>query len=512
MKLGVLALGFGVGCGGGEGGADGAAPDAPAAMNDVPRESAPPPDAPPPDAVAPPDATPPDATPIDAPPDAGPRVPPPAVALHLGGSGSDTVSGLSLDRDDGFFITDGLRGTIDFGGGPLTSNTISGVSTSDPYVAHFSATGAHLFSALYNTSADGTGLSVLATAGGGFVLTGTAAGAATFGSFVLGGALSNQDGFVAAFGAGATATFASRFGAGGRDASFGAATDALGNVYVTGAFQQSVAFGSETLAASVTDGFLVKLSPTGAVQFARRFSGSAVDLGQSVAVDGAGNVHVFGTFRSETLDVGGPTPLMSNGAQDVFLVSVDASGRFLRARALGGSGDDWTAGLVADEAGNVVLGGSFVGDLTVGTTTLTSRGQADMFVIGLDATYAPRFARSYGTTGEDSARDVATNRAGDVALAGMFSIDGPGRELALGGTPLISQGAGDAFVALFDAAGRHVLSRAVASGGQDGASGVRIDSRGRVVVAGSFSGTVDFGSGPVPSRGGTDIFLLVLQR
>jgi hypothetical protein len=48
--------------------------------------------------------------------------------------------------------------------------------------------------------------------------------------------------------------------------------------------------------------------------------------------------------------------------------------------------------------------------------------------------------------------------------------------------------------------------------GRDLAAGVRIDSRGRVVVAGTFEGTVDLGNGPVASRGGTDIFVVVLDR
>ena len=554
-RIGALAAGLAAGCVDGGGGADamvdGGSLDAPSAAGDARNDGATKPDASPADvstpADAPMDVSPRDAGPGDAPdaeqprdvgsldagppdvgsldagprdagspdagpPDAGAPQTPPALSLQLGGANSDSVSSLSLDPSDGFFIADEVRGSVNFGGALLTSNSISGVATSDPYVAHFSATGAHLSSALYATTADGAATSVFATAGGGFVLTGTAAGTATFGSIVLGGALTNNDAFVAAFDATGTPSFASRFGAGGRDASFGAAVDALGNVYVTGAFQQSVGFGSETLMASVTDGFLVKLNPAGVVQFARRFTGSAVDLGQAVAVDGAGNVHVYGSFRSETLDVGGPAALVSNGGQDVFVVSYDAMGRFLRARSFGGPGDDWTGGLAVDAAGNILLGGTYAGQLAVGATTLTSAGAGDVFVICLDGAYSPRFARSYGSEGEDFAIDVATNPAGDVALVGQFAINGSNQAIDLGGAPLVSRGAGDAFIARFDASGRHILSRSVGGTGRDLAAAVRIDSRGRMVVAGTFEGTVDLGNGPTASRGGTDIFVMVWDR
>jgi len=554
-RLGALAVSLGVGCDGVSPGAD-ASSDVPAATADARGDVTAAPDVTPADTGTIADATTPDAPtdatarddvpaePTDAPsaldagspdsgapdsgapdsgvrdsgapdsgaPDSGAPQTPPALALQLGGTSFDSVGGLSLDPSDGFFIADGLRGSVNFGGMTLTSNSISGAQTSDPYVAHFSATGAHLSSALYDTTADGSATSVLATAGGGFVLTGAAAGTATFGSIVLGGNLTNNDAFVAVFDATGTPSFASRFGAGGRDTSFGAAVDALGNVYVTGFFQQSVGFGSETLMANSTDGFLVKLNPAGVVQFARRFTGSAVELGQSVAIDGMGNVHVYGTFRSDTLDVGGPSPLMSNGGQDVFVVSFDAMGRFQRARAFGGPGDDWTAGLASDAAGNLTLGGTYAGQLVVGATTLTSAGASDLFVIGLDAAYNPRFARSYGSVGEDFAFNIATNAAGDVAVVGQYSINGIREELTLGGAPLVSRGGGDAFVALFDAAGRHILSRSVGGTGRDLAADVQIDSRGRVVVAGTFEGTVDLGNGPVVSRGGTDIFVLVLDR
>lgn len=40
---------------------------------------------------------------------------------------------------------------------------------------------------------------------------------------------------------------------------------------------------------------------------------------------------------------------------------------------------------------------------------------------------------------------------------------------------------------------------------------VAVDGEGRITVAGTFTGTVDFGSGPVPSRGGTDIFVARLS-
>src|SRR5258706_6575866 len=74
------------------------------------------------------------------------------------------------------------------------------------------------------------------------------------------------------------------------------ATDASGNVFVTGYFvSDSITFGTTTLVnagATNTDIFLAKYDGNGNVLWAKSAGGTPVDVGWCVATDASGNVFI----------------------------------------------------------------------------------------------------------------------------------------------------------------------------------------------------------------------------
>ncbi len=117
--------------------------------------------------------------------------------------------------------------------------------------------------------------------------------------------------------------------------------------------------------------------------------------------------------------------------------------------------------------------------------------------------YTHSWSYGYGGPNSDYAFGVSVNTTGEVAVTGYFwdSID-------LGGGPLNSVGSSDIFVARYNAAGGHVWSKSLGQAEIDGGQSVVIDESGAVVLTGYFSGTVDFGGGPLVSNGSTDIYLV----
>src|SRR3989442_13362586 len=83
--------------------------------------------------------------------------------------------------------------------------------------------------------------------------------------------------------------------------------------------------------------------------------------------------------------------------------------------------------------------------------------------------------------------------------------------LDFGGGPLTSAGSLDTFLAKFNPSGAHLWSKRFGSTGSDSSTNVAVDGSGNVVMAGSFSGTVDFGSGPLTSARLYDTFLAKLR-
>jgi len=78
-----------------------------------------------------------------------------------------------------------------------------------------------------------------------------------------------------------------------------------------------------------------------------------------------------------------------------------------------------------------------------------------------------------------------------------------------GGGVLTSAGSYDAFLAKFDSDGSHLWSHRFGDAGVQQAQDATVDASGNVVIAGYFGGTVDFGGGALAAIGSTfsDIFL-----
>jgi hypothetical protein len=77
----------------------------------------------------------------------------------------------------------------------------------------------------------------------------------------------------------------------------------------------------------------------------------------------------------------------------------------------------------------------------------------------------------------------------------------------LGGGPLRSEGVRSGFVAKLDAAGRHLWSKRFAGEGLQLVSSVAVDEADNVVATGVFDRAADFGGGPLENAGLTDVFV-----
>lgn len=118
---------------------------------------------------------------------------------------------------------------------------------------------------------------------------------------------------------------------------------------------------------------------------------------------------------------------------------------------------------------------------------------------GLELPHA--WSRSFGDINNQLARAVAVDGSGCIVVAGEFvgTVD-------FGGGPLVSAGGYDIFLARFDPAGGHIWSRRFGGSGQQHASGLAVTGDGDILLAGYFTGTVDFGGLTHTSAGGYDAY------
>ena len=233
------------------------------------------------------------------------------------------------------------------------------------------------------------------------------------------------------------------------------------------------------------------------------YGGTSDQYGQAIAVDENGDVIVAGTFWN-AIDLGGGV-LTSAGLTDVFLAKFDATGAHVWSHRFGDPGLQNTAGVAVDASGNVAFTGHFRGTVDFGGGGLASAGSSDIFVAVYDADGTYQWSRRFGDVDSDQGKGVAFDADGNVVLVGSFS-----GTVDFGGGPLASAGSLDAFAASFDASGAHRWSRRFGDGDSQQVLSVSVDPFGHVAIGGGFSGSIDFGGGPLTSAGAVDAFVASL--
>ena len=298
--------------------------------------------------------------------------------------------------------------------------------------------------------------------------------------------------------------WAVKAGGDGKDWSMSIATDSQENQYVTGHFEGTATFGTHTLTANGgqlgVDLFVAKLDPNGNWLWAVKAGGIGNEIGNDIAVDGAGNAYVTGFFKG-TATFGTHT-LTASGEEDIFIAKLDTSGNWLWAVKAGGTGDELGYGIALDGSGNAWVTGMFEGTATFGSQTLTSRGDSDIFAAKLDTSGNWIWAVRAGGTNLDMGLDIAVDIAGNAWVTGNYI------SLASFGSHTLTELGG--FVAKLDPNGNWLWA---VRAGHDG-RGVVIDTvagLGAAYVVGEFESTATFGSQTLTSSGMRDVYVAKLN-
>ncbi len=254
--------------------------------------------------------------------------------------------------------------------------------------------------------------------------------------------------------------------------------------------------------------------------WAKRMGGTGGDVARSVVVDASGNVYTTGAFNGTVdFDPGaGTANLTSAGVDDVFVSKLDASGNYLWAKRMGGTGSDVARSVVVDASGNVYTTGAFNGtvdfDPGAGTANLTSAGGEDIFVSKLNASGNHLWAKRMGGTTGEAGYGIAVDASGNVYTTGYF-LGTADFDPGAGTANLTSAGVDDVFVSKLDASGNYLWAKGMGGTSIDIGYGIAVDASGNVYTTGSFNGTVDFdpgaGTANLTSAGGDDVFVSKLN-
>jgi hypothetical protein len=325
---------------------------------------------------------------------------------------------VAVDSAGNSYVAGGLRGEATFGGTtlPATTNVFARM-----FVAKLDKVGTWLWA----VAAEAGPLGQLRPAGiavddtGSCTVTGHFSLETSFGSTKLTSA-GQEDAFVARLDSQGSFLWAVSAGGPGSDHGRGVALDSAGNSHVTGSFSETVTLGPQTLTSlGARDVFVAKLNSTGTVGWAVAAGGKYADEGRAIALDGAGNSHVGGSF-TEPATFGGTT--LQLGITDSFVTRVDPDGNIVWAtavetQAIGSFGPS----IAVDSAGASVVTGAFYGQATIAGSTLSAVGLEDALVVKLDPQGKLLWGVSLGGAGRDQGQAVAMDGAGNVHVVGHFT-------------------------------------------------------------------------------------------
>jgi hypothetical protein len=316
-------------------------------------------------------------------------------ARQMGGVTDDAAFALALDSKGNIYTTGGFSDIADFDPGVGTYTLTAGGFTS-AFISKLDPSGNFLWAKNFGGASDNNwGNGITTDSKDNVFTTGYFDGAADFDPGITTYTLTSAgdvDVFISKLDSSGNFNWARHFGGINPDRGYAVKTDASGNVYTTGSFYSTCDFDPDVTVSNLTsrgneDIFISKLDASGKFVWARGIGSGSNDAGYSIDVDAEGAVYTTGYFSDGAdFDPGTGTFVFStSGGTDIFISKLNASGNFVWAKQIGGTGfDNRGRSITVDASKNIYTAGYYNGDADFNpnpaTYILSAAGSLEIFV------------------------------------------------------------------------------------------------------------------------------------
>jgi poly(3-hydroxybutyrate) depolymerase len=315
-------------------------------------------------------------------------------ARSIGGTDSDDVRDVAIDKHGRIYLTGSFRGAPDFD--PTDGvDQRAAIHGADVFVTSLDPYGGYLWTRTIGGLGTQLGEAIDVDDAGTIFMAGDFVSTVDFDptdGVDLHTANGNvYDVFVTSLTRSGDYNWTYTFGGPDDDELIDLALDEARNVYVTGGFELTTDFdsgiGSDVrTAVGGSDVFVTKLLADGSYVWTRAFGGPGADYGYGVAATGD-DLFVAGSFQGTIdLDPSGAADLLTSvGGDDAFLFRLGSDGSYIWTDRVGGASSDLPLGITVDMDGMVYYTGAFHGLVDFNpTVTATDFRQAvgafDMFL------------------------------------------------------------------------------------------------------------------------------------
>jgi len=290
-------------------------------------------------------------------------------------------------------------------------------------------------------------------------------------------------------------------------------SDNSGNVYITGHFTDSIQFGATKLYSDSnrSDVFIVKYDASMNVMWARRYGSKTPDESQAIKTDASGNIYIAGEFNDST-KFGSFTLNAPPAGHAVFLVKLNSSGIPIWASSASANGSDfWIGGLGLDANNNIYLTGFYAGVADFGNSiTLSSvihplylTGSIDIFIAKYNSSGTCQWARTAGSYATEQSFGIAVKSNGTAYITGFI-----GQTSNFSGSTLTYHGGGvDGFIAGYNTSGTLVFLTSFYSDDYEAGYGITLDAANNIYITGLHEGYTVFDTDTLTPHGDYDMFV-----
>ncbi|MEP7265336.1 MAG: T9SS type A sorting domain-containing protein [Bacteroidota bacterium] len=328
------------------------------------------------------------------------------------------------------------------------------------------------------------------------------------------GSFNNTDIFLVKYSNNGSVKWARRIGGDQIENVFGICNDLAGNIYITGNFLNGSVFDNDTLISNGgSDFYVAKYDANGNYLWSSAGGGTDGEGARDIATDAAGNIYVTGEFFSPTFSFGTGTVVNSAGnSADLFLLKYDTAGNELWGKNAGGNSNDYGTTVTLDGLGNIIVGGGFLSSVFSASGTILNNANSsslDALILKYDATGNLTWAKSFAGTGDDGVNHIDADAAGNIVAAGFYNSPSitAGTFTLNNSTPLSE----DLFILKLNSAGN--VQWALSAGGTDNerADDIEINNSGTITVAVNYESAFQFGNFPIALPSDVDFFVSILD-
>ena len=316
--------------------------------------------------------------------------------LREGKCGSQaSARGIAYDNN-GNTVVVGYFGSSTAPTGTFDNIVLTTAGQRDIFLVKYNSSGVIQWGASAGGSNSGEeGKAVACDANGNSYITGMFVDTAAFGNTTLIGN-GNSDIFIAKYNPQGVLVWAKSAGGPNADIGYAIDVDDNGNLYVGGNIDSLATFGSTTIkvnADSMTDAFVAKYDTDGNFKWVILVGGQDNDNCTKVIADAEGNCLAFGNFKT-TASAGAKfgnlvLTATSSGFDDIYFMKVSPSSEILWAKQAGGSDLDKITEATINAKGNILVTGYYKGYMKIGSDSLVSVGNEDIFLTQIGNNVVP---------------------------------------------------------------------------------------------------------------------------